>query len=87
MIPEGLESDGVHLNVNLPSDVVDEIYDFACSAEACANGDPSLAFRAKDVFDKKTELPCELITGTFGNLVERLPVAERVQNECRTIQS
>jgi hypothetical protein len=80
-IHEALESDGVHLNVNLPRHVVDEIYEFACSAEAFANGDPSLAFRVKDLCDRKAELPCELITGTFSDLSERLPITERLQND------
>lgn len=83
---EALTSDGFHLNVNLPSDVADEIYAFACSAEAFANGDPSLPFRVGDPCEKKTDLPCELITGTFGDLCQRLPVTSRVQNDPKLME-
>lgn len=84
-VAESLQSDGVHLGVNLPSQIVDEIYDFACSADAHANGDPAFTFRPQDLFDGKLDLSCDVITGTFSNLAERLPIVSRVQNDPKLI--
>ena len=78
---QSLRSDGVYLGVTLPLNCVEQISEFAFSAEACANGDRSLPFRVQDLSNYKQNLGSEVLTGTFSELSERLPVIQQIQND------
>ena len=81
-----LNADGLHPGVNLPGDLVNEIYEFACSAEGCANGDPAVPIRVCDRMKNDASPPATLITCTFPDLVDRLPVIRRLQDDPKLVE-
>jgi len=82
---DALETAGVYAGITLPGGVVDEIYDFACSAEGCANGDPAVRVRVGNASQNNASPTTALMTCTFPDLANRLPIIGRLQDDPRLV--
>lgn len=81
VVVDRLRSDGVHVGLQLDRFVVDEIEKFALSQVALANGDPEVPFCPGDLLEGRHRPACEVITGTFPDLTERLPLIKRLESD------
>lgn len=81
VVVDRLRSDGVHVGLQLDRFVVDEIEKFARSQAALANGDPNAPFCPGDLLEGRHRPTCEVMTGTFPDLTERLPLIKRLESD------
>lgn len=76
-----LRKDGLFLGMNLPQEVVREIYDFAIRTPCYANGETTLGFYYPDKEQAEAKYGKPFVAGSYYNTALLCPVIEKLGND------